>query len=54
MMNERQWRTYHEFVCSEGLPWDCEKRCILWRHFDQQRRYSEGKPVPTYHDLRRV
>lgn len=32
------WRMYHEASCSPGLPWDCEKRCVLWRLWDQQNR----------------
>ena len=52
MLNTAEWRRYHEFVCSPGLPWDCEKRCALWRRFDFQKRANEGR-YATYATLER-
>ena len=53
LLSTEGWRRYHELVCSPGLPWDCEKKCVLWQRFDWQRRQSEGKGYATYMDIER-
>ena len=53
MLSLGGWRMYHEAVCSPGLPWDCEKKCVLWRMWDSQNRRDEGKPQATYASLER-
>jgi hypothetical protein len=54
MLSTSGWRMYHEFVCSPGLPWDCEKKCVLWKRFDFHRREAAKWPdAPTYGTVER-
>ena len=52
MLDDADWRTYHESICSPGLPWDCVLNCALKRQWDWQMQ-SALADGPTYSQIKR-